>query len=459
MFLVGEASLQMENYDNIFSSKKELRRKSMYIQKTTQGLIAPGYKHGKKLHQYQKRCSLDIPNQFFDEKDTDSLNSQLLASKSVNSIINHVQEKEKDEVGRVAGWAVNFDKLLLDLSGLRVFTEFLRKEFSEENIIFWMTVEKYKQITSQEMRNVQAKEIFNKHLSMHASEPVNIDSIARQQADSQLDTPTPQIFDVAQHQIYQLMKQDCYARFLKSELYKTCLFKEMEGKQLDIPQEENKNGKETDEKEKQLKMTEGEENEDKGKRRRSLLPWRQKASKSSMKLPSDDGAKNSKEKDKERKPLNLSKDTPMFGCKEAIMKKRVLFWIDLPNKKSVDVKDKPTRMIRVVLKPILHKYGFKMDGVDMYLSGHTAVLDLEGLVSSLDNQRVVVVPRDDCPGYQKRRSSLIVFIERVHRKCSKGSDVNKHATKEEQSQKTLKQWVAKLSNGKNMLKKEDLKIK
>ncbi|KAK3582688.1 hypothetical protein CHS0354_013035 [Potamilus streckersoni] len=96
-------------------------------------------------------------------------------------------------------------------------------------------------------------------------------------------------------------------------------------------------------------------------------------------------------------PLNRSKDTPLFKSKEVIIKKRVLFWVDLPNKKSVDVKVKPTRAIRVVLKPILHKYGFKMDSVDVYLSSHAAVLDLEGLVSSLDNQRVVVIPKDDCP--------------------------------------------------------------
>ncbi|KAK3594597.1 hypothetical protein CHS0354_000390 [Potamilus streckersoni] len=364
---VEEAPLQMENYGNFYTSDKELCRMSMYVQNQTQRL---GHNYGKKLHQYQKRCSLDILHQ-----------------------------------------------------------EFLKKEFSEENIIFWMTVEKYKQITSQEMRNVQAREIFNKHLSVHASEPVNIDSVARQQADSQLDTPTPQIFDVAQHQIYRLMKLDSYARFLKSELYKTCLFKEMEGKPLDIPQEENKSGKETDEKEKQLKMREGEENEDKGKRRRSLLPWRQKASKSSMKSSSDARTKNSKEKDKERKPLNQSKDTPLFGSKKVIIKKQVLFWIDLPNKKSVDVKVKPTRAIRVVLKPILHKYGYRMDGVDVYLSGHATVLDLEGLVSSLDNQRVVVVPRDDCPGYQRRRSSLFLFIEkRVHRNYSKRSSVDKYTT-------------------------------
>jgi hypothetical protein len=64
-----------------------------------------------------------------DETDTDSFSNQLSASNRVNNIINHVQEEEKD--GRVAGWAVSFDKLLQDISGLCVFT------VSDTNIIFF----------------------------------------------------------------------------------------------------------------------------------------------------------------------------------------------------------------------------------------------------------------------------------------------------------------------------------
>ncbi|KAL3861375.1 hypothetical protein ACJMK2_007411 [Sinanodonta woodiana] len=369
---LGEATLQTENYGHIYSMDQELYGSSMYIQSLTPGLIT-SHKHGKKSHEDHKKCSTDLLHQSLD------------------------------------GWSV-------------IGQEFLKKEFSEENIIFWTEVEKYKQITCQDMRNVQAKEIFDKHLSVDASEPVNIDSVARKQVDSQLDIPTPQIFDVAQHQIYRLMKQDSYTRFLKSELYKTCLLKEMVDKSL--AQEEN-NGKETDENEKDSKIkTNKEESQDKGKRRRSLLPWRQKASKNSMKSSSNSEAKNSKEKKKDKEPMNLSKDTPMFGSKKTIIKKQVLFWIDLPNKKSIDVKVKPTSMIRVVLKPILHKYGLRMDSTEIYLSDPTIWLDLEGPASSLDNQRVVVVPRDDCPGYQRRRSSLFMFIEkRLHRNGNKQSSV------------------------------------
>ncbi|KAK3595317.1 hypothetical protein CHS0354_004469 [Potamilus streckersoni] len=499
----------------------------------------------------RQRTSLSHSHESLVVIDTDPVNHRLSAANSVNSIINNVRE-EKEEVGRVAGWAVNFDKMLRDFHGLHVFTEFLKKEFSEENIVFWTAVEKYKQITDQDMRKVQAKDIFNKHLSVRASEPVNIDSIARQQADSQMDIPTPQIFDMAQHQIYQLMKQDSYARFLKSELYKTCLLKEMEGKPLDIPQEENKKGKESDEKEKDSKKkSKGKENEDKEKRRRSLLPWRQKTSKSGVKTSSDAETKKSKAKENEKekdkraelnnkkstsattalptvtpdsvpsvsgslittkkevqanrneepipdaeqpkfcrvilpdgsttvvcakagqtinnvlgklcekrsisiasvdifllgsdKPLNLSEDISVLCSKEVIIEKRVLFRMDLPNKKSIGVKAKPNRVILDVFRPILHKYGFKIDSIEVYLSGHKAVVDLDGLVSSLDNQRVAVVSKDDCQGYQRRRSSFFGFIEkRVHRHGSKATWEDKDETKgdictpEERGQKTPK---------------------
>ncbi|KAL3863633.1 hypothetical protein ACJMK2_005383 [Sinanodonta woodiana] len=520
-----------EDDASFYSSHRELRRWSMFTENINRSLVVPHKQRQRKSFQYHKRRSVDI-NQSLVVIDTDPLNNhRLSAANSVNSIINHVkEEEEKEEVGRVAGWAVNFDKLLRDISGLHVFAKFLRKEFSEENIIFWMAVEKYKQITDQEMRKVQAKYIYDKHLSVCALEPVNIDSVARQQADSQMDTPTPQIFDVAQHQIYQLMKQDSYARFLKSELYKTCLIKEMEGKPLDIPKKENKKGKEGEKKEKDSKKkSTGKENEEKEKRRRSLLSW--KAIKNSMKSSSDAESKKfkGKEKNTERevknvtkkltsnltadvtsnpasgvctsttkkevkanriwepvkgkakkpkfcrvifpdgsttilrtkagqtinkvlgkicekrnisiatvdifllgsdKPLNLSEDISVLGSKEVIIEKQVLFQMDLPNKKSIGVKAKPNKVILDVFKPILHKYGFRIDSIEVYLSGHIAVLDLDGLASSLDNQRVVVVSKGDCQGYQKRRSSFFGFIEkRVQCSSSKGTWEKKDKTK------------------------------
>ncbi|KAL3880097.1 hypothetical protein ACJMK2_032366, partial [Sinanodonta woodiana] len=394
---LNEAALQMEDYHHFYSSDQDLRRSRMYKDKFTRGLIDP-FEEEKKPHQYQRRHSIDILDKSMIVIDADSLRHRLSASSSVNNIIAHVQ-KEKDEVGRVTGWSVNFNKLLRDIIGLHVFTEHLKKEFSEENIIFWTSVEKYKQITSQEMRNVEAKYIFDKHLSVHASEPVNIDSVARQQAYSQLDLPTPEIFDLSQHQIYQLMKRDSYARFLKSELYKTYLLMEMEGKPLDIPQERKGNKTETDKKEKDSKKKiKGEENEDKEKRKRFMVPWRSKASKSGIKSSSATEAKTSKGKEKVQESHRSCQKIPQRQSLRRLSTKRnVLFWMELPNKKLIDVKAKSNRVVRVVLKPILHKHGFRMDSTEIYLSGHTTVLNLEGLVSSIENERVVVVSKDECP--------------------------------------------------------------
>ena len=46
-------------------------------------------------------------------------------------------EKYLQSAGRAAGWAKEFDGLLSDKIGLSMFTEFLQKEFSHENIYFW----------------------------------------------------------------------------------------------------------------------------------------------------------------------------------------------------------------------------------------------------------------------------------------------------------------------------------
>ncbi len=53
--------------------------------------------------------------------------------------------REKD-IGRVGGWAADFDKLLADTAGLHTFAEFLKKEFSHENIYFWCVCQRYTKI-------------------------------------------------------------------------------------------------------------------------------------------------------------------------------------------------------------------------------------------------------------------------------------------------------------------------
>ncbi|XP_020347178.1 regulator of G-protein signaling 12 [Oncorhynchus kisutch] len=137
---------------------------------------------------------------------------------------------------RVASWAACFERLLQDPIGVRYFSEFLKKEFSEENILFWQGCEYFSHIpaTDKKQLSQRAGEIYNSFLSSKATTPVNIDSQA-QLADDVLTSPCPNMFKAQQLQIFNLMKFDSYSRFLKSGLYQQCMLAEVEGRPLPDP--------------------------------------------------------------------------------------------------------------------------------------------------------------------------------------------------------------------------------
>lgn len=62
------------------------------------------------------------------------------------------------------------------------------------------------------------------------------------------------------------------------------------------------------------------------------------------------------------RPVDLTMSSTSIAGKEILIEKRVLFKLDLPNKKIISVKSKPTKMLSEVLKPILHKYNY--DSID-----------------------------------------------------------------------------------------------
>ncbi|XP_076016961.1 regulator of G-protein signaling 12 isoform X3 [Genypterus blacodes] len=137
---------------------------------------------------------------------------------------------------RVASWAACFERLLQDPVGVRYFSEFLKKEFSEENILFWQACEYFSHVpaTDKKQLSQRAGEIYNSFLSSKATMPVNIDSQA-QLADDVLTSPWPGMFKTQQLQIFNLMKFDSYSRFLKSSLYQECMLAEVEGRPLPDP--------------------------------------------------------------------------------------------------------------------------------------------------------------------------------------------------------------------------------
>ncbi|XP_021574535.1 regulator of G-protein signaling 12 isoform X2 [Carlito syrichta] len=154
-------------------------------------------------------------------------------SLSSNASLPSVQSCRRLRERRVASWAVSFERLLQDPVGVRYFSDFLRKEFSEENILFWQACEYFNHVPAHDKKELsyRAREIFSKFLCSKATTPVNIDSQA-QLADDVLRAPHPDMFREQQLQIFNLMKFDSYTRFLKSPLYQECILAEVEGRAL-----------------------------------------------------------------------------------------------------------------------------------------------------------------------------------------------------------------------------------
>ncbi|KAG8508652.1 Regulator of G-protein signaling 12, partial [Galemys pyrenaicus] len=154
-------------------------------------------------------------------------------SLSSNASLPSVQSCRRLRERRVASWAVSFERLLQDPLGVRYFSDFLRKEFSEENILFWQACEHLHHVPAHDQKELshRAREIFSRFLCSKATTPVNIDSQA-QLADDSLSAPHPDMFKEQQLQIFNLMKFDSYTRFLKSPLYQECILAEVEGRPL-----------------------------------------------------------------------------------------------------------------------------------------------------------------------------------------------------------------------------------
>uniref|UniRef100_A0A8D0GUI2 Regulator of G-protein signaling 1 n=1 Tax=Sphenodon punctatus TaxID=8508 RepID=A0A8D0GUI2_SPHPU len=124
----------------------------------------------------------------------------------------------------VSQWSQSLEKLLTSQNGQDVFREFLRSEFSEENIEFWLACEDYKK-TKMDNLSCKAEKIYEEFVQSDAAKQINIDFHTREATAKMAQMPTPTSFDEAQKIIYILMERDSYPRFLKSKVYLNLLNK------------------------------------------------------------------------------------------------------------------------------------------------------------------------------------------------------------------------------------------
>uniref|UniRef100_A0A8C7GWR1 Regulator of G-protein signaling 8 n=2 Tax=Oncorhynchus kisutch TaxID=8019 RepID=A0A8C7GWR1_ONCKI len=126
----------------------------------------------------------------------------------------------KDEV---VLWADSFDVLLSNKCGLAAFQAFLKTEFSDENIEFWMACEEYKKIKTPAKLMTKINKIYNEFIDVKAPREVNIDFRTREVMRQSLAEPTPSSLNEVQARVHSLMEKDSYPRFLHSKIYQDLL--------------------------------------------------------------------------------------------------------------------------------------------------------------------------------------------------------------------------------------------
>lgn len=120
----------------------------------------------------------------------------------------------------IRSWGKSFDKLMRSSAGRKVFGEFLRCEYSEENILFWLACEELKTDCNPEAVEEKARIIYEDYISILSPKEVSLDSRVREIVNRNMIEPTTHTFDEAQLQIYTLMHRDSYPRFVNSTQYK-----------------------------------------------------------------------------------------------------------------------------------------------------------------------------------------------------------------------------------------------
>ncbi|XP_063056914.1 regulator of G-protein signaling 13-like [Engraulis encrasicolus] len=120
-------------------------------------------------------------------------------------------------------WAQSLERLLESKYGLATFRTYLRSEFSDENIEFWLTCEEYKKMKSSFRMSSRAKKIYEQFVKAESPKEINIDYQTREQIKRNVKNPTLNSFDEAQRIVYGLMERDSYPRFIRSDMYRTLL--------------------------------------------------------------------------------------------------------------------------------------------------------------------------------------------------------------------------------------------
>uniref|UniRef100_A0A8C3HSK1 Regulator of G protein signaling 17 n=1 Tax=Chrysemys picta bellii TaxID=8478 RepID=A0A8C3HSK1_CHRPI len=113
-----------------------------------------------------------------------------------------IEECQNPTADEIMSWAQNFDKMMKTPAGRNLFREFLRTEYSEENLLFWLACEDLKKEQNKKVIEEKARLIYEDYISILSPKEVSLDSRVREVINRNLLDPSPHMYEDAQLQIY-----------------------------------------------------------------------------------------------------------------------------------------------------------------------------------------------------------------------------------------------------------------
>jgi len=135
-------------------------------------------------------------------------------------------EKREPTKEEVESWAIpnnGFETMMACEIGRPIFEKFLKKEFSSENLLFWIACEELRKVRDEKLFKERVEEIFTTFLDAASPQEVSLDFKVKENVMKLRDQPIDSMFDEAQSKIYTLMHRDSFPRFLNSNYYKEFL--------------------------------------------------------------------------------------------------------------------------------------------------------------------------------------------------------------------------------------------
>lgn len=95
------------------------------------------------------------------------------------------------------------------------------------------------------------------------------------------------------------------------------------------------------------------------------------------------------------KVVDLQASTQELAGEEVEIEQRIAFKIYLPDPKVISVKSKPKKFLHEVVGPILQKYNYDLEKVDVLRRDNHDKVDLAQQVTTVDGQRLQIVIHKD----------------------------------------------------------------